>query len=161
AAVAARRARAAVKADIASRTRSALEVARDAWDGEPVAGGMRVRELLGSIPGLGPTRVAKAMDELGIAASKKVAGLGRRQRPALPEWLYRGESARHDRRGRLVVLAGPTAVGKGTVSSFIRENHPDTHLSVSATTRSPRPGEVDGVNYFFVSDEEFDRLERS
>jgi guanylate kinase len=57
-----------------------------------------------------------------------------------------------------VVLAGPTAVGKGTVSTYIRENHPDVHLSVSATTRSPRPGEVDGVNYFFVSDEQFDRL---
>src|SRR5690606_6185757 len=105
----------------------ALEVARGAWDGEPVAGGMRVRELLGSIPGLGPTRVAKAMDELGIAASKKAAGLGRRQRLALADWLINREAARHGRTGRLVVLAGPTAVGKGTVSTFIRENYPDVH----------------------------------
>ena len=59
---------------------------------------------------------------------------------------------------RLVVLAGPTAVGKGTVAAAIREHHPDVWISVSVTTRKPRPGEVDGVHYWFVSDEEFDRL---
>jgi guanylate kinase len=62
------------------------------------------------------------------------------------------------RRTRLVVLAGPTAVGKGTVAAAVRERHPDVWISVSATTRSPRPGEVDGVHYRFVSDEEFDRM---
>jgi len=56
------------------------------------------------------------------------------------------------------VLAGPTAVGKGTVSTYIRENYPEVHLSVSATTRAPRPGEVHGVNYYFVTDADFDRL---
>ena len=59
---------------------------------------------------------------------------------------------------RLVVLAGPTAVGKGTVSTFIRDNYPDVLLSISATTRAPRPGEVDGQHYYFVSDAEFDRM---
>ncbi|UDY25318.1 guanylate kinase [Nocardioides sp. Kera G14] len=59
---------------------------------------------------------------------------------------------------RLVVLAGPTAVGKGTVAAAIRDEHPDVWYSVSATTRPPRPGEVDGVHYHFVSDEEFDRM---
>jgi guanylate kinase len=59
---------------------------------------------------------------------------------------------------RLVVLAGPTAVGKGTVAATIREDHPDVWISVSATTRKPRPGEVDGVHYHFVSDDEFDRM---
>lgn len=58
----------------------------------------------------------------------------------------------------LTVLAGPTAVGKGTVSTFIRDNFPQVWLSVSATTREPRPGEIDGVHYFFKSHEEFDRL---
>ena len=61
-------------------------------------------------------------------------------------------------RSRLVVLAGPTAVGKGTVATAVRERHPDVWISVSATTRPPRPGEVDGVHYWFVSDEEFDAL---
>ena len=59
---------------------------------------------------------------------------------------------------RLTVLAGPTAVGKGTVAAYIRENHPEIWISVSATTRAPRPGEVDGRHYLFVSDEEFDRM---
>ncbi len=59
---------------------------------------------------------------------------------------------------RLVVLAGPTAVGKGTVSAWIRDHVPEVWLSVSATTRPPRPGEVDGVHYHFVSDEEFDAM---
>jgi guanylate kinase len=63
-----------------------------------------------------------------------------------------------ERRSRLVVLAGPTAVGKGTVADDVRRNHPDVWISVSATTRPPRPGEVNGVHYWFVSDEEFDRM---
>jgi len=58
----------------------------------------------------------------------------------------------------LTVLAGPTAVGKGTVSTYIRDNYPEVWLSVSATTRPPRPGEVDGVHYYFKSAEEFDEL---
>lgn len=58
----------------------------------------------------------------------------------------------------VTVLAGPTAVGKGTVSAAIRQRYPRLRLSVSATTRPPRPGEVDGVHYHFVSEEEFTRL---
>jgi guanylate kinase len=49
--------------------------------------------------------------------------------------------------GRLTVLAGPTAVGKGTVAADIRRRYPAIWLSVSVTTRPPRPGEVDGVHY--------------
>jgi guanylate kinase len=58
-------------------------------------------------------------------------------------------------RRRLTVLAGPTAVGKGTVSAFVRQRYPQVWLSVSVTTRPPRPGEVDGVHYHFVTDEQF------
>ena len=60
-------------------------------------------------------------------------------------------------RSRLAVLAGPTAVGKGTVAADVRAHHPEIWISVSVTTRSPRPGEVDGVHYWFISDEEFDQ----
>ena len=60
--------------------------------------------------------------------------------------------------GRLVVLAGPSAVGKGTVAAQVRAEHPEVWLSVSATTRPPRPGEVDGVHYHFVDDATFDDL---
>ena len=56
------------------------------------------------------------------------------------------------------MLAGPTAVGKGTVAADVREHHPEVWISVSVTTRKPRPGEVHGRHYLFVSDEEFDRL---
>jgi guanylate kinase len=59
---------------------------------------------------------------------------------------------------RLTVLAGPTAVGKGTVAAYVRQHHPEVWISVSATTRHPRPGEVHGRHYWFVTDEEFDRL---
>lgn len=59
---------------------------------------------------------------------------------------------------RLVVLAGPTAVGKGAVSSYIREHHPEVWLSVSATTRPPRPGEVDGEHYHFLDADTFSAM---
>ena len=60
--------------------------------------------------------------------------------------------------GRVVVLSGPSAVGKSTVVRCLRERIPDLHFSVSATTRAPRPGEVDGVDYHFVSSAAFQRL---
>ena len=63
-----------------------------------------------------------------------------------------------DTSSRLVVLAGPTAVGKGTVASYVRTHFPDVWLSVSMTTRKPRPREVNGVHYHFVDDAEFERL---
>ena len=61
-------------------------------------------------------------------------------------------------RSRLVVLAGPTAVGKGTIAACVRDTHPEIWISVSVTTRAPRPGEVDGVHYHFISDAEFDAM---
>jgi len=63
-----------------------------------------------------------------------------------------------DQDSRLTVLAGPTAVGKGTITAWVREHHPEIWISVSATTRKRRPGEQDGVHYHFVSEDEFDRL---
>lgn len=154
AAIAARQARAEVKRAVASRSRSALEVAQAAWsDPGSVEAGLRVRELLGSIPRLGPARVARILDRLEISERKRVGFLGVRQRVRLTAFLHARDPGAH----RLVVLAGPTAVGKGTVSAYIRQHYPDVLLSVSATTRAPRPGEIDGVHYYFVSDEEFDR----
>ena len=59
---------------------------------------------------------------------------------------------------RLVVVAGPTAVGKGSVAAYVRRTFPDVWLSVSMTTRKPRPREIDGVHYHFVDDEQFERM---
>ncbi len=61
-------------------------------------------------------------------------------------------------KNKLTVIAGPTAVGKGTVVKHILENYPNIHLSVSATTRAPRPGEIDGKDYYFLTHEAFDEL---
>lgn len=58
----------------------------------------------------------------------------------------------------VTVISGPTAVGKGTVVKTLKAAHPEVWVSVSATTRSPRPGEIDGVDYLFVTPDEFDRL---
>ena len=164
AAVAARRARAEVKRQVATRERSALDVAESAWrgDGGSAEATLRVSELLRSIPSLGPLRAERVMHDLRIAAAKRVGGLGVRQRAELRDYLTWRESRAGAEsapvRSRLVVLAGPTAVGKGTVSRHIREQYPDVLLSVSATTRPPRVGEIDGEHYYFVSDEEFDRM---
>ncbi|POX43957.1 guanylate kinase [Streptomyces sp. Ru72] len=61
-------------------------------------------------------------------------------------------------RPRLTVLSGPSGVGKSTVVAHMRKEHPEVWLSVSATTRAPRPGERHGVHYFFVTDDEMDKL---
>jgi guanylate kinase len=58
---------------------------------------------------------------------------------------------------RLFVISGPSGAGKGTLLADPRKQRPDLGLTVSATTRSPRPGEVDGTSYYFLSDEEFRR----
>ncbi|AXE76829.1 guanylate kinase [Streptomyces atratus] len=63
-----------------------------------------------------------------------------------------------DVRPRLTVLSGPSGVGKSTVVAHMRKAHPEVWLSVSATTRKPRPGERNGVHYFFVDNDEFDKL---
>ena len=62
---------------------------------------------------------------------------------------------------KLVVLSGPSAVGKGTLASYIIDQYGDYELSVSATTRNPRPGEIDGKSYRFVSEDEFTRMQQS
>ncbi len=60
--------------------------------------------------------------------------------------------------GRLVVLTGPSGVGKGTLLRQLRQRHSNLYLSTSATTRAPRPGEVDGEHYFFLSRSAFERM---
>ena len=62
------------------------------------------------------------------------------------------------RKGLLLIVSGPAGVGKGTVNAALMARHPEIRMSVSATTRAPRPGEVDGVHYFFKTKEEFDRM---
>jgi guanylate kinase len=160
-AVAARRARASLKRDVATRVITPQELLRRA-SAEPAspAATMRVTEFLTSLPAIGEGKRDRILAELEISPVKRLGGLGARQRRALRSFLDTRwpEQRARGGRSRLVVLAGPTAVGKGTVAAYISEHHPEIHLSVSATTRPPRPGEVNGEHYFFVTDEEFDRL---
>ncbi|HEU5223706.1 MAG TPA: guanylate kinase [Candidatus Lumbricidophila sp.] len=159
AAVAARRARATVKQQIADGSRSPLSVLHTAFaDPESAEATLRVTEFLQSIPAIGVTKSDRILADLQISKVKRLGGLGRLQRRAIrafvASWIAEHGGVGH----RLVVLAGPTAVGKGTVAGYIRENYPHVRHSVSATTRAPRPGEVHGVHYYFVTDEEFDQL---
>ena len=162
-AVAARRERASLKRDVATRVISPQELLRRAL-AEPTspAGAMRVPEFLTSIPAIGEGKRDRILQQLGISPVKRLGGLGARQRVALQRFLDERwpEPEARSGRSRLIVLAGPTAVGKGTVAAYIKEHHPEIMLSVSATTRAPRPGEVEGEHYFFVDDAEFDRLVR-
>ncbi|MEH2242108.1 guanylate kinase [Nostoc sp.] len=60
--------------------------------------------------------------------------------------------------GRLIVLTGPSGVGKGTLMRSLLQRHPELYYSVSVTTRSPRPGEIDGKDYYFISRNKFEQL---
>jgi guanylate kinase len=160
-AVAARRERAALKRDVSTRVITPQELLRRALaHPESPAGAMRVTEFLTALPAIGVGKRDRILAELEISPVKRLGGLGARQRAALQDFLDRrwSEPAPRAGRSRLLVLAGPTAVGKGTVAAHIKEHHPEILLSVSATTRAPRPGEVDGQHYFFVDDAEFDRM---
>jgi guanylate kinase len=95
-------------------------------------------------------RPAAATDAAQVPASAAQVGSGAAS--------TRNGSGEPSAEARLTVLAGPTAVGKGTVAAEIRERFPDIWISVSATTRKARPNEQHGVHYLFVSDEEFDRM---
>lgn len=124
------------------------------------AGAMRVPEFLTAIPAIGEGKRDRILHDLEISPVKRLGGLGSRQREDLRRFLDTRwpEIEPRGGRSRLVVLAGPTAVGKGTVAAHIKAHHPEILLSVSATTRAPRPGEIDGEHYFFVDDAEFDRM---
>ncbi|MBX3312030.1 MAG: guanylate kinase [Microbacteriaceae bacterium] len=157
AAVKARRERAALKADIRSGKIGALKVLAKAGSTDKAASTLRVSDFLKQLPGLGEVKAAKIQKELEISESKRLGGLGAYQRKRLREYLLSRSDAPQPS-PKLVILAGPTAVGKGTVSAYIRQHYPEITISISATTRKPRPGEVDGRDYFFVTHQEFDAM---
>ena len=65
---------------------------------------------------------------------------------------------KQNRKGLLLVISGPAGVGKGTINLSLISRNSDIRMSVSATTRQPRPGEIDGVHYFFKTEEEFQKM---
>lgn len=157
AAIAARRARAEVKQRMSCGAARPLDVLEAASDHEHPAASLRITQFLRAIPHIGVTKTERILADLHISPVKRLGGLGRNQRERLREFLNTLER-NAGTTPKVVVLAGPTAVGKGTVSRYIREHYPQVHISVSATTRKPRPGEVEGRDYYFVDDTEFDRM---
>lgn len=159
AAIAARRARAELKQQLRNGIVSPLKALERSKVPETASASLRVTDFLLSFPAIGQVKMDRTLDELRISPRKRLGGLGRQQRTRLETFVRQrlGAGVPHDP-APLTVLAGPTAVGKGTVASYVRDNFPEVRLSISATTRAPRPGEVDGVHYYFVDDEAFDRM---
>lgn len=156
-----RSARARLKSEIARGQHSLIELFDAAGEPgcDPILSGLRVQWFLRAIPGYGITKATRLLEQLGVNPRATLGGLRVRQRAKLRREvvaLYRRYFSW--KRGQLVVLVGPTAVGKGTIVAWITERFPEYVLSISATTRAPRTGERDGVHYFFVSGEEFDSM---
>lgn len=155
--------RARLKREIAEGQHSLIALFDEASEpeGPVVLQGLRVDWFLRAIPGCGVTKVGRILEGLGINPRATLGGLRVRQRAALRREvvaLFRRYFAH--KRGALVILVGPTAVGKGTIVAWITRRYPQFVLSVSATTRPPRSGEVEGAHYFFVTDQGFDWLVR-
>ena len=153
-AAASRKRRAEVKAQIKSQELTIESVFTLAQTDDAV-GKMRVKELLESFSGVGKVRAVALMERLNISPTRRIQGLGRHQLNELRQEFMKPDMA--IRPGRLIVLSGPGGVGKSTVAKQLRSAQ-DFWVSVSATTRKPRSNEVDGRDYFFVSDEEFSRM---
>lgn len=148
---AARKRRAEVKAQIKNGKYSLGQVFELGKSDEAVAK-MRVFELLESISGVGKVRARSVMERLKISPTRRIQGLGAKQLPAL---LAEFASPTLIERGKLLVLSGPGGVGKSTVAKELRKEA-NFYVSISATTRVPRHNEHDGVDYFFISDTEFE-----
>jgi guanylate kinase len=116
---------------------------------------MRVIDLLAAVPGVGKSRATNIMERRAISPTRRIGGLGPLQLMALRKELAVGKT--DPVRGNLIVLSGPGGVGKSTITSALRGD-PRFWVSVSATTREPRPNEKEGVDYFFYSEEKFQSM---
>ncbi len=156
-----RRARAAFKRELSDGQHRLLDIfdRSEDPDADLVLRGLRVEWFLRTIPGFGAKKTKAVLERVGVRPTATLGGLRVRQRAALRVEvvaLYRRYFPHH--RGTLVVLAGPSGVGKGTIVEWITRRFPDFVLSVSATTRPPRPGEREGEHYFFLSPRAFQTL---
>jgi guanylate kinase len=153
-ALVARQRRAQVKADLKKGDVDVAEVLASRHD--PVLSRMRTFEVVRSLPGVGPARTHRVLTECGIDPSRRIGQLGEHQVARLIASVV--QPVRTEAAARLIVLSGPSGVGKSSVVGYLREHHPRIWFSVSVTTRSPRPGEIDGKDYHFIAQQEFDRL---
>jgi len=147
---AARQERAEIKARIKSGVLSITDVV-SLSDSNEVIAKMRVLEMVESVTGVGKVRGGALLEKLGISRTRRIQGLGRYQRAAL---LKEFELPIAPHRGKLIVLSGPGGVGKSTVAKKLRELS-DFVVIVSATTRPARFNEVDGIDYHYLTDDQF------
>lgn len=145
-----RQERSLVKSKVKSGELSLSEVFNLA-DKDPVIAKMRVAELLAAISGVGKIRAQAIMERLDISPTRRIQGLGKHQIASL-----NSEFSPTTTRGKLIVLSGPGGVGKSTIAAHIRKQK-TFWVSVSSTTRKPRTTEKHGVEYYFLSDAEFDK----
>lgn len=146
-----RQVRAALKLRIKNLELSISQVLEIAHNDDAIAK-MRVLELIESIPGMGKVRAKTVMERLDISLTRRIKGLGRHQIDSL---IQEFSMPTGKERGKLVVLSGPGGVGKSTVAKALKKSSP-FYVSVSATTRSPRFNEVEGIDYLFYSHDQFD-----
>jgi len=144
-----RQIRAAIKAKVKTGDLTLADVFKQS-DSDLVVGKMRVADLLAALNGVGKIRASAIMDRLNISPTRRIQGLGKHQKAALIAEFVPGSN-----RGKLLVLSGPGGVGKSTIAAYIRK-HQTFWVSVSSTTRKPRPQEKNGVDYYFLTDSEFD-----
>ena len=149
---AARQRRAAIKSQVKDGSLSIHQVIELAQTDEVIAK-MRVLELVESISGVGKIRGKALLERLEISLTRRIQGLGKHQ---MNELISQFSLPSLGKKGRLVVLSGPGGVGKSTVAAELKRSSP-FFVSVSATTRAPRFNEQEGVDYFFMSDIEFDQ----
>lgn len=149
---AARQRRAAIKSQVKDGSLSIHQVIELARTDEVIAK-MRVLELVESISGVGKIRGKALLERLEISLTRRIQGLGKHQ---MNDLISQFSLPSLGKKGRLVVLSGPGGVGKSTVAAELKRSSP-FFVSVSATTRAPRFNEQEGVDYFFMSDIEFDQ----
>jgi len=151
-AVAARRERATIKALVASGELFFFDLFKD--ERKSIAR-MKLIDLLQSVPGIGKVRAELILDRTKISPSRRIGGVGHRQLELLREEFLLMKNSPQS--GKLLVVSGPSGVGKSTITNKLRTDE-RFWISVSVTTRRIRTGEVDGVDYHFVSDDKFEEM---
>jgi len=151
-AVLARKERAEIKNRLASGEISLFDLFGDPRDSITR---MKLSDALKAVPGIGSKRAELIFAKTGISKSRRIAGVGRKQIELLRQELILMKTL--PRSGKLIVVSGPSGVGKSTITNQLK-NNPKFWVSISATTRQRRNNEVENKDYKFVSDSQFDQM---
>ena len=151
-AVLARQDRAKVKEQVASGELFFFDLFKD--ERKSIAR-MKLIDLLQSVPGIGQARAQLIFERTNISPSRRIGGVGHRQIELLRQEFLLIKNSRKS--GKLLVVSGPSGVGKSTITNRLRTDQ-RFWISVSVTTRSIRTGEVDGIDYIFVAENEFNQM---